>query len=107
MRRAREIAIVLLAVAGCIGWWKYLDVRIHAALAEEQTRFFDEALQQAAQHKTTEQIAADIEAVRIYYPSGTKQRTGSHLDQMVERVRAHAIKQLEERASKLRAEPKQ
>lgn len=106
MRRLKEIAIVLLVVVAGIAWWKYLDIRIRAALAEEQTQFFDEMVQQAAQRKTAKEIAADIEAVKIYYPSGSKQRTGSHLDRIVERARSHAITKLEEQASRLRAELK-
>ncbi len=106
MRRVKGIAIVLLSVLTCFAWWEYLDIRIRSALAEEQTQFFDEMVQQGFQRKTGEEIAADIEAVRFYYPSGSKQRAGSHLDRMVERARTHAIRELEEQASRLKTLPK-
>ena len=70
MRRSKDFIIVCLGIVACVAWWKYLDIRIRAALAEEQTQFFDEIVQQAAQRKTAEEIAADIEAVTIYGSSG-------------------------------------
>jgi hypothetical protein len=103
MRWAKAIAFVLLIIVAVAGWWKFLDIRIRAALAEEQTQFFDEMVQQSAQRKTAEEITSDIEAIKVYYPSGSKQRTGSHLDRMVERARTNAIGKLEERAAKLKS----
>lgn len=104
MRYLKGIVIVLLVIITCFAWWRYFDISIRVALAEEQTQFFDEMVQQAAHRKTVEELAADIEAIKVYYPSGSKQRVGSHLDRMVERARTAAIGKLEAQASRLMAE---
>jgi hypothetical protein len=104
MRCLKIIVIVLLAITACVGWGKYLDLRIRTALAEEQTKFFAEILEQPGRRKVAGNIASDIEAIKTYYPSGSKQRTGSHLDRMVERACSQAIKTLEEETIRLKAE---
>jgi hypothetical protein len=97
MRDAKVYIIAALALLAALGWWQFLDIRLHAALAEEQTRFFDEIVEQAIEHKTLPELAADMESIKIYYPSGSKQRVGSHLDRMVERSRNHALEKLQEK----------
>ncbi len=106
LRRVKEIIIVFLAVVVCCAWWDNLDIRIRVAMAEDQIQFFDEVVQSSVQKKSVEEIPSGIEAIRIYYPSGSKQRTGSHLDRMVERARTNAITKLEEQAARLRTESK-
>jgi hypothetical protein len=46
---------------------------------------FEECRTQALQSSDPKKIAGFIQAAIIYYPSGTKQSTGSHVDRMVER----------------------
>ena len=75
-------------------------MRVRAALAEEQTRYFEECVEKAARETSPKEVAEYIEAVQNYYRSGTKQKTGSHLDQMVERARKHSITEL----NKMRAD---
>jgi hypothetical protein len=96
MRQLKNIAIALLAILAIWGWGRYTEIRLRAALAEEQTQFFEEVVEQALQRTNSQDIAADIEAIRIYYPAGSKQRTGSHLDLIVERARKEAIRRLQE-----------
>ena len=95
------VALLLLAAVGIgvglIGWWKFLDLRIRVALAEEQTRYFQEMIEQGSRRRRPAELDADIEGVRIYYPSGTKQKSGSHLNLMVERARDQAVANLESR----------
>jgi len=52
---------------------------------------FEECRSQALQSSDPKKIAGFIQAAIIYYPSGTKQSTGSHVDRMVERSRQLAI----------------
>jgi uncharacterized protein (DUF849 family) len=104
-RKAIMIVVGVLglsaALFACIGWWKFVDLRIRLALAEEQTLYFEEVLQQLPERQTIEEISAAIEALNNYYPSGTKQRTGSHLDAMVERARKIAIERFEKERLRL------
>jgi len=61
-------------------------LHLEAANAEEQTRIFDEMRVQAL-HSDATNAAGCLKYVLIYYPSGSKQRTGSRLDLTVERHR--------------------
>lgn len=55
---------------------------------------FEECLNQALQSTQPERIVGLMEAAIIYYPSGTKQTAGSHLDRMVERSRQRTIQDM-------------
>lgn len=73
--------------------WSYGTLRARSALAEEQTRTFEELAAKAQQSDATN--AADLlRHIFVYYPSGTKQRTGSHLDAIVERHRHAAAREI-------------
>ena len=54
---------------------------------------FDELRVQAL-HDDAIEAAACLKHVFIYYPSGSKQRTGSHLDRTVERHRISAAREI-------------
>jgi hypothetical protein len=84
-----------------LGWWRYLEIRMHAALAEEQTLFFEESLGEGLKRQNAAEVLKFIDAIRIYYPTGSKQKAGTHLDLMVERARSNAISQLETCAAHL------
>lgn len=65
------------------------------AFAEEQTRIFDQmaaSAQESLDQSPPDVYAAvsDLRYLHNYYPSGTKQNTGSRLDKIVERSRAQA-----------------
>jgi hypothetical protein len=92
---ALTVALLISVVFLSIGWAKYLTLHVRVALAEEQTRYFDECVQHALQNGTPQDISEYIAAIKIYYPSGSKQPTGTHVDLMVERARIQAITQLE------------
>jgi hypothetical protein len=61
-------------------------LRIRVKLASEQTQIFEQMRKQAIQSDAVG-AANCLEYIVNYYPSGTKQQTGSELDQMVERER--------------------
>lgn len=86
--------IGLLATTDILGWWNYLELRTKVALAEEQTKYFDEALELAKTNATPGQITAYRKAIEIYYPSGSRQQRGSILDTIVERARERAIEEM-------------
>ena len=66
---------------------------IRVALASEQTKIFDEMRTKALQSDPAEAVRC-LDYVVSYYPSGTKQETGSRLDRIVERERALAARDI-------------
>lgn len=94
LRRSTWIlsALLVVAVAG-VGYWFVRHGWLHAqtALAEDQTLMFEECREKALQSSSPQDIVGCIEQTLIYYPSGSKQTTGSHLDRMVERARRLAV----------------
>jgi hypothetical protein len=63
------------------------------AWASEQTQIFDEMRTKALQSDAPG-AAGCLEYVVGYYPSGSKQETGSQLDRMVERGRTLAARDI-------------
>ena len=84
------LSLICLAFAG---YWfvRWGLLRVQVALGEEQTQMFEECRTQALQSSDPKRIAGLIQAAIIYYPSGTKQSIGSHVDRLVERSRHLAI----------------
>jgi hypothetical protein len=93
--RTRLLIILMLSLLGVTalaGWQKFLSIRVRVALAEEQTRYFSEACAEAARSGVSAaRIRELMEGVVAYYPSGSKQVRGSHLDTLVERARGQAL----------------
>jgi hypothetical protein len=93
-RRSSWILAALLVLSLALaGYWFVRQGCLHvqAALAEEQTLCFEEARDKALVSSRPEEIVLCIEGTLNYYPSGSKQTTGSHLDRMVERARRLAV----------------
>ena len=87
------VVCVGLAVLSGSLFWRYGWLFARVALPEEQTHLFEEMRTKALQSDAAE--AADCLAYAVrYYPSGTKQVTGSRLDRMVERHRASAVREI-------------
>jgi hypothetical protein len=82
------LCIGMLGTSGLL-FWNYGMLKIRVAFASEQTRIFDEMRTKALQSTTAEAVGC-LDYVVNYYPSGSKQETGSRLDRMVERERARA-----------------
>jgi len=70
------------------------ELRARTMLANETTGEF-EYLSTQAISKDEGSIEESVEAIREYYPSGTKQIVGSTLDQIVERSRRQNIELLQ------------
>lgn len=90
------VGLVALLLAVLLGWqsWKYIRLRVEVALAEEQVRTFDEARIKALNSDVVTEAAGLLDYVQYYYPSGSKQRIGSHLDRMVELARTNASQEI-------------
>jgi hypothetical protein len=82
----------LLVLCGSL-FWSYGWLKIQVAFASEQTQIFDEMRSKALQSNAAS-AAECLDYVVGYYPSGTKQETGSRLDRMVERKRAGAVRDI-------------
>jgi len=83
--------LALVAVAA----WLFVDLgftKVRTALADEQTSLFEEMRRKAEEAEGTDLAA--LEYVLNYYPSGTKQAAGSHLDRVVERARRGAVREI-------------
>jgi hypothetical protein len=89
------IGLSALLFAILLGWqsWNYIRLRVEVSLAEEQARTFEEARIKAMETSVTE-AAGLLDYIQYYYPSGSKQRVGSHLDRMVELARANASRDI-------------
>jgi hypothetical protein len=87
------LSALLLLVVGLAGYWyvRHSWLHVQTAFAEEQTLMFEECREKASQCSRPEDITAFIRQTLVYYPSGSKQRTGSHLDGIVERTRRLAV----------------
>ncbi|HYG34246.1 MAG TPA: hypothetical protein VEC99_05655 [Clostridia bacterium] len=93
-RRSTWVLSGLLVLAvGLAGYWfiRHGWLHVQAALADDQTLYFEEAREKGLQSSRPEDIVRYIEGALNYYPTGTKQTTGSHLDRMVERARRLAV----------------
>jgi len=82
----------LLVLYGCL-FWSYGWLKVRVAFASEQTQIFDDMRAQALQSDPAG-AAGCLQYVVGYYPSGSKQETGSRLDRMVERERALAVRDI-------------
>ncbi|MBE0541506.1 MAG: hypothetical protein IH623_08985 [Verrucomicrobia bacterium] len=89
------LAFFALLLAILLGWqsWNHARLKIEVAFAEEQTRIFEQMRQQAIGDSASG-VAESLAYVVNYYPSGTKQREGSRLDSVVERMRSCAIRDI-------------
>jgi hypothetical protein len=85
-------AFVLLLL-GAAGWvlWAAAGLSLRLTFAEEQTERFEEYRSRALRSDVAE-AAGCLKFIVNHYPSGTKQKPGSRLDRMVERVRSRAVR---------------
>jgi hypothetical protein len=68
-------------------------IRLRIAFADDQTDIIEQIREKAERAGPAE--AADcLNYVMAYYPSGTKQVPGSHLDRVVERARRNAVREM-------------
>jgi hypothetical protein len=84
------VVVLLVAFSGKL-FWDYSLLDIRTELAREQIEIFDDMRDRALGSGVAE--AADCLRYAVhYYPSGTKQVTGSRLDRIVERERGEVVR---------------
>lgn len=91
---ALGVFCVVLFVGSGFLFWSYGWLHVQAAFADEQTHIFDEMRTRALQSTSPPDIAGSLEYAVFYYPSGSKQRTGSRLDRVVERHRTAVVRDI-------------
>jgi len=74
--------------------WSYGLLSLQAGFADEQTRGFESQRARALQSTAPPEIAGCLKTVVFHYVSGTKQRTGSPLDGVVERHRTAVVRDI-------------
>lgn len=94
MKRVLVIAVIFLFVV-TFGWLILLSLNsyVTTAFAEEQVRIFLEMRNKAASTSTVNAVQC-LEYAVNHYPSGTKQKSGSRLDKLVESVRQDVCEQI-------------
>jgi hypothetical protein len=92
---ALAIAVALMSGWLVSGWlfWRHGWLSVHVAFASDQVEIVGEMRERALRSQATEAARCLAYAV-TYYPSGTKQTTGSRLDRIVEQYRAIAVKDI-------------
>ncbi|MGN6386720.1 MAG: hypothetical protein ACTHMT_10830 [Verrucomicrobiota bacterium] len=96
-QRGLKVTGVLCAALTIVGiWlgWQYAELRMRVTFADEQTRIFDEMRAEALRAKQVTNIAGSLRYTFNYYRSGSKQLEGSNLDQIVERHRVCAMRDI-------------
>ena len=92
----KRLTVVLAVLCGLLAFVSvslfigYAPLRLRLAFASEQVHIFDE-MRDKALHSDASGAAGCLEYVVDYYPSGTKQESGSRLDRMVESARAQSV----------------
>jgi hypothetical protein len=82
--------LTFLSVSLFIG---YAPLKLRVAFASEQVHIFQE-MREKALNSNVPGAAGCLEYVVNYYPSGTKQESGSRLDHMVESARAQSVREI-------------
>lgn len=85
--------MILIALVAYFYFQKaVVDLRLHSA--DEQTAIFEDMREKVEKSDDPIQGAEFLEYALGYYPSGTKQVAGSPLDQIVERARRTAVREM-------------
>ncbi len=82
----------LLVLCGMM-FWELAELKIRMIMAREQAGYSEDMRLMAFKgdpYKATDYLNGAVQ----YYPSGTKQITGSHLDFLVEQIRANAVREI-------------
>lgn len=85
------LSAFLAAVLCIVLATKYVMLRARVAFADSQVRIFEELSVKAAEASDPFKLSGLLEYTVKYYPSGSKQVAGSHLDRVVETVRSNTV----------------
>lgn len=91
---ALSIACLGLCVLSGVLFLKHGMLSVRVALATEQIKIFSDMRQKTLESSDVNNAANCLQYAVGYYPSGTKQVSGSRLDRMVEQERSLVIKDI-------------
>jgi hypothetical protein len=86
--------VLLMFVLGVLFATKYTMLKLRVAFADGQVKVFEGMKVLANATKDPRELSGQLEYVLNYYPSGSKQVTGTQLDRVVEVVRSNAIAEI-------------
>lgn len=89
--KTRAIAIVVLIAVGLFFCGKHIILQIHIKFARGQVTIFKQMTDETLLDSSPSGIGRRLNYVNSYYPSGSKQPTGSDLDIIVECARSNAV----------------
>src|SRR5256885_1076545 len=95
----KRLVIILGGLCGLLAFVSvslligYAPLKMRVMFASEQVHIFDEMRNKALQSDASGAVGC-LEYVVNYYPSGTKQESGSRLDRMVESARAQSVREI-------------
>jgi hypothetical protein len=95
----KRLTIVLGVLGGLLAFMSaslfigYAPLKLRVAFASEQVTIFDE-MRDKALHSDISGAAGCLAYVVNYYPSGTKQVSGSRLDRIVESARGQSVREI-------------
>ncbi len=96
-RRSKWIWPTACAALACFTVYMFVMygfLSVHVAFAHEQVEIFDDMRAKALETSDVSRAVGALEYAINYYPSGTKQETGSELDDIVERARRYAVEDI-------------
>jgi hypothetical protein len=100
-RRLTLLVIILLCLF--VGFL-YGRLALRVAMAHDQIEIFEE-MRLKASTNSPQEAAECLQYVQNYYPSGTKQPSGSRLDRIVETARSNAVREITVRIQTNRLPP--
>lgn len=95
-RLAISLGVIVVLLAGICGWqfWKLTWLRVQLAFAVEQTQIFEDMRSKSLATSDPAEAAGFLAYTVWYYPTGSKQDASSFLDEIVERDRDAAIRDI-------------
>lgn len=88
------VLLVLVTASHVYLFIAHLRLRVELVHAEDQIQVFRQSRNDAV-GAAPHEIQAHIRYVEAYYPSDTKQQTGTRLDNIVEAVRADCLRDMQ------------
>jgi prepilin-type processing-associated H-X9-DG protein len=84
-------SLTLVAVLCVVCAEKYTMLKLNVAFADGQVAIFEDMKASANGTTDPQQLSGKLEYVMNYYPSGSKQKSGTQLDRIVELARSNSI----------------
>ena len=88
------LVIILVGALAAAGLFKYTMLKLRVAFADGQVAIFEATKASASKTSEPTELSRQLAYVVNYYPSGTKQISGTQIDRIVEAERSDAIRSI-------------